>query len=62
MNGKLPCFLHRDLIVLSTVIIIIIIIIIIIMFIKILDWQFTIRKNEIEKLKFTIDGKYMGYM
>ena len=32
------------------------------MFIKILDWQFTIRKIEIEKLKFTIDGKYMGYM
>ena len=38
------------------------IIIIIIMFIKILDWQFTIIKIEIEKLKFTIDDKYMAYM
>ena len=33
-----------------------------IMFIKILDWQFTIVKIEIEKLKFTIDDKYMTYI
>ena len=33
-----------------------------IMFIKILDWQFTIVKIEIEKLKFTIDDKYMAYI
>jgi hypothetical protein len=32
------------------------------MFIKALDWQFTIIKIEIEKLKFTIDNKYMTYM
>ena len=32
------------------------------MFIKILDWQFTIIKIEIEKLKFTIGDKYMAYM
>lgn len=36
--------------------------IIMIMFIKILDWQFTIVKIEIEKLKFTIDDKYMAYI
>ena len=32
------------------------------LFIKILDWQFTIVKIEIEKLKFTIDDKYMAYV
>ena len=31
-------------------------------FIKILDWQFRIIKIEIEKLKFTIDDKYMAYV
>ena len=31
-------------------------------FIKILDWQFTIIKIEIEKLKFTIDDKCMAYV
>ena len=31
-------------------------------YIKILDWQFTIIKIEIEKLKFTIVDKYMANM
>ena len=36
--------------------------VIIMMFIKILHWQFTIIKIEIEKLKFIIDDKYMAYI